>query len=664
MPEMSLPDAIQLGYQHLTASRFAEAELVAQQILAVVPEQPRALHYLAIAQHQQGRVDQAIPNYLKAIALDANDAEPCCNLAEAYRSIHRYEDAVASARQAIARAPQFAVGYTNLGVALNYLGKHEEAEQVLRQALAINSSDANTYNALGISFQSRRYRDEALQCYQYSLQIQQNAPGTLNNYATLLQEMNRHEEAVEAYRQVIQLNPNASETYSNLCNALRALERNDEAVAAGRRAVELSPDRPEAAINLASAVQGIGQLHEAIAMLEPVLERFPTHVEGLNQLGNAHHRLGNLGQAIEIYKKTLAIKGDANEIRSNLALALEKSGHHDEARRQYEAIIRDDPKNNEVRFNYGLLLLHAGDLPHGFAEFEYRWNCVGFRKERRYTNYPHWDGNDLTGRSILVHAEQGLGDSIQFVRYLPELQARYRPERIIFECQPELGRLLADCPGITQFFVRGELAPTFDVQCPLMTLPLLMKTSLETIPGGVPYIKADPARVEHWRNRWREQGASPTDLRVGLVWAGSPKHHEDRFRSIPLALFAPVAAIPGVKLVSLQKGPATMQLSAAPFAIENLDPEINSWFDTAAVLETLDLLITCDTGPAHLAGAMGRPVWTLSHFPGEWRWLQVRSDTPWYPSMRLFRQKTRGEWVGPIAEVAAALREFKETRTT
>ena len=662
MPEMSLADAIQLGYQHLTAGRFAEAELVAQQVLAVFPEQPRAIHYLAIAQHQQGRVDQAIPNYQKAIALDPNDAEPCCNLAEAFRSQHRYEDAITAARQAIARAPQFAVGYTNLGVALNYLGKHEEAEKVLRQALAINSSDANTYNALGISFQSRRYRDEALQCYQYSLQIQANAPGTLNNYATLLQELNRHEEAVEAYRQVIQLNPNASETYSNLCNALRALERNDEAVAAGRRAVELSPDRPEAAINLASAVQGIGQLHEAIAMLEPVLERFPTHVEGLNQLGNAHHRLGNLDKAIEIYKKTLAIKGDANEIRSNLALALEKSGHHDEARRQYEAIIRDDPKNNEVRFNYGLLLLHAGDLPRGFAEFEYRWNCVGFRKERRYTNYPHWDGNDLTGRNILVHAEQGLGDSIQFVRYLTVLQERYHPERIIFECQPELGKLLANCPGITQFFVRGELAPTFDVQCPLMTLPLLMKTTLETIPGGVPYVHGEPARVERWNARWREQGASPTDLRVGLVWAGSPKHHEDRFRSIPLKLFEPLAAIPGVKLVSLQKGPATQQLAAAPFAIENLDPEIESWFDTAAVLETLDLLITCDTGPAHLAGAMGRPVWTLSHFPGEWRWLQVRTDTPWYPSMRLFRQKVRGEWADPIAAVAAALREFKDKR--
>jgi tetratricopeptide (TPR) repeat protein len=659
---MSLADAIQLGYQHLTANRFAEAEMVAQQVLAVFPEQPRATHYLAIAQHQQGRVAEAIPNYQRAIELDAADAEPCCNLAEAYRAQHRYDEAIAVARQAIERAPGFAVGYTNLGVALNYKGQHAEAETALRQALAINSQDPNTYNALGISFQSRRFRDEALQCYQYSLQLMPNAPGTLNNYATLLQEMNRHEEAVEAYKQVIALNPNASETYSNLCNALRALERNDEAVAVGKRAVELAPDRPEAVINLASAIQGIGQLHEAIDLLVPILEKFPTHVEGLNQLGNAYHRLGDLDKAIEIYRKTLAIKPDANEIRSNLALACEKSGHHSEARTEYEAIIAVDPNNNEVRFNYGLLLLHAGDLPNGFKEFEYRWNCVGFRKERRYLNFPYWDGSDLTGKTILIHAEQGLGDSIQFVRYLKVIEERYHPARILFECQPELGRLLADCSGVSHFFVRGEQSPPFDVQCPLLSVPRVMGTTVETIPGGVPYLKADPARVERWRNRWREQGSSPAELRVGLVWAGSPKHHEDRFRSIPLAMFAPVADIPGVKLVSLQKGNMAMQTANAPFAIENLDPEIESWFDTAAILETLDLLITCDTGPAHLAGAMGRPVWTLSHFPGEWRWLQVRTDSPWYPSMRLFRQKKRGEWAGPIAEVAAALRERKEAR--
>jgi len=303
-------------------------------------------------------------------------------------------------------------------------------------------------------------------------------------------------------------------------------------------------------------------------------------------------------------------------------------------------------------WNLALALLVQGHFPEGWEEYEWRWKTKGLLSPRQLLPQPLWDGRPLAGRAILLHAEQGLGDTIQFIRYLPLVAQR--GGRVIVECQPELQRLVQAMTPDIPVLARGQPLPDFAFQCPLLSLPKALGTTLATIPATVPYLHADAQNVQMWRDRLAGHGSA---LKVGLIWAGNPHHKNDRNRSVKLASLAPLAQVPGVQFYSLQKGAAAAQAKTPPPGMDLIDrtDDLQDFADTAAMIANLDLVIAVDTSVVHLAGALAKPVWTLLPYCPDWRWLLKRQDSPWYPTMRLFRQPEIGDWDSVIQQLAAAL---------
>jgi len=331
------------------------------------------------------------------------------------------------------------------------------------------------------------------------------------------------------------------------------------------------------------------------------------------------------------------LKPDYADAHSNLANALKEEGRTAEALTYYQIALWHQPDAPSVRWNRALTWLQAGNFEHGWPEYEWRWQ----RKQTpaRPFRQPRWDGSPLHGRTILLYSEQGLGDTIQFVRYAS--MVKERGGRVVVECPGMLLDLFRSCSGIDQLVAEAQPLPDFDVQAPLMSLPALFRTTLETVPAEVPYLHADPNCIEKWRQRLTYDGT----LKVGICWQGNPHHQWDRHRSIPLCYFAPLAEVPDVKLFSLQKWHGVEQLRELTGRLPIIElSDAETFADTAAVMTLLDLIITADTSVAHLAGALGVPVWVALAKIADWRWLFDREDTPWYPTMRLFRQPTLGDW--------------------
>jgi len=347
------------------------------------------------------------------------------------------------------------------------------------------------------------------------------------------------------------------------------------------------------------------------------------------------------------------------EAHNNLGAACKDLGRVDEAIACYRRALELKPAYVEAHWNLAFALLLAGDWQHGWPEYEWRWQ----RKEwspRRFPQ-PMWDGASLAGKTILLHAEQGLGDTIQFIRYASIVKRH--GAAVLVECPKPLLGVLEGCPGVDQWIAQRDGLPAFDVHAPLLSLPGILKTTVENIPAEIPYLFARPALID----RWRQALIDLDGFKIGIAWQGNPKYGDDRVRSIPLRCFAPLAQIPGVRLVSLQKGAGSEQLAEARdlFPVADFGDQLDQsgpFLDTAALMKNLDLVIAADTAAAHLAGALGVPVWLALPFMPEWRWLLDRSDTPWYPSMRLFRQKERGNWGGVFDEIHNALRERLSSR--
>jgi hypothetical protein len=351
---------------------------------------------------------------------------------------------------------------------------------------------------------------------------------------------------------------------------------------------------------------------------------------------------------------------DNFDAHSNLALVLLKSGDATEALERYNQIIARWPQKRDSLANRSLALLMLGDFPRGFAEYEARWTPDALEAHRRVGRI--WDGSDPSGQTLLLASEQGYGDTIHFVRYAALLADR--GARVVVACQPEVEPVVRTVPGVSQILRRGEpIDVKVDAILSLASLPRVMGTTLETIPANVPYVTADPQRVRAWRERL---SADPAKLKVGIVWAGSGLHQNDRIRSCSLADLAPLSAVEGVRLYSLQKGAPAKQLESAPpgMNVTPLGDDLHDFGDSAALLDVLDLLISVDTSVVHLAGALARPVWTLLARGPDWRWMLGRDDSPWYPTMRLFRQTTLKDWKPVIDRVADELRAMVAAKGT
>ncbi len=419
-----------------------------------------------------------------------------------------------------------------------------------------------------------------------------------------------------------------------------------------------SPQFGSGFVNLAYVLHRLGALDQALVMARAGADLLPESMEASHILAAVLLSQGDFLAALQVYAAIPFPHKDHPATLIGKGLALRAMGRLDEALAVYASAIAAAPDNAEAHFNYAEALLVSGDFERGWSEYEWRWRRRHARPRPLGTP---WAGDALAGRTILLHAEQGYGDTLQFVRYAPMVAAL--GGKVVLEVPPPLLRLMQSVPGVDQLVVRGGTLPPYDVHCPLLSLPHLFKTSLGTIPAATPYLHPDPTAVTAWRAVLPPDG----QLRVGLVWAGSPHRTEagvaliDARRSVPLSCFAPLGGVAGIHFISLQTGAPAEALRHPPpgLTVTACLSDSMDFADTAALIATLDLVISVDTAVAHLAGALHCPVWVLSRLGGCWRWLETRDDSPWYPSLRLYRQTHATDWTAVISQVRRDLEEFR-----
>lgn len=616
--QTDLAALVQRAGAHHGRGELDAAEDLYRQVLGAQPGHFDALHLCGVLMQQRGRSAEALELIGKALAANARVAAAHANYGSVLAALGRHAEALASYNRALALKPDYAEALYNRGNALAALTRFEDALTSYAQAIALRP----------------------------------DYPAALLNRAQLLQRLSRPREAIASFDLALALAPGNADMFNMRGNAHYALQSYPAALADYDRAAALRADAAPIHNNRGNALRGLGRHQEALAAFDRALALAPDYAEAHNNRGNALLELNRIADALADYERTLALKPGFADALVNRGNALHFLGREREAIASFDAAIALSPQLAEAYWNRGLSLLALGDFARGWPDYEWRWKRDSELKPRGFAQ-PQWRGEDLHGRTILLHAEQGYGDIIQFIRYLPMVVAK--GGKVVLEIPDDLKPLIGGIAGVTAVVRRGEPLPPFDVHCPLMSLAGAFGTTLATIPAPVPYLQAPDERVQQWQARL---GAAQAP-RVGLVWSGKPTHKNDRNRSIPLTLLAPLLQTAGVTFVSLQKDYRDADratLAAAPLI--RLDGALADFADTAAAITALDLVIAVDTAVAHLTGAMGKPLWLLLPAIGDWRWLQDRADSPWYPSARLFRQPRIGDWPSAIAEVSRELALF------
>ena len=540
----------------------------------------------------------------------------------------------------------------DLAVQHHRAGEFQQAETIYRQLIAQQPNHAPSHYMLAVMGHQHGRSADALPLIDKAVSLNPGSPDYHMFRGVVLVGMQRYEEAVSAFRHVTILRPGDAQAYNNIANAQRTMGQLEEAIATYRTALEIQPEFPEAYSNLSATLKESGRFDEAIDAANQAIAQRPSYSGAHCNLGTALKAKGELDRAMAAYRQSVAIDPNYADGYYNIANLHKERGELNEAADAYAQALSLRPDFASARWNLSLVKLLRDD-PDAWEAYEARWLVAPTPMNRGYAQ-PLWEGDDLAGRTILLHAEQGLGDTIQFIRYAP--MVKEKGGTIVVLCQTELKRLLSGQLGIERVVSDDASAQPFDVHCPILSLPRVFRTTPETIPANVPYLTADANLVEQWRQRMSNQ---PAGLKVGLVWAGRPQNRGDAQRSLELASLAPLAQVEGVELYSLQKGDASAQAKSGLAGMRMTDwaAELSDFADTAALLANLDLVISVDTAVAHLAGAMAKEVWTLIPFAPDWRWKLGRSDSPWYPTMRLFRQERWGDWNSVIEQVAAGLRE-------
>jgi tetratricopeptide (TPR) repeat protein len=462
----------------------------------------------------------------------------------------------------------------------------------------------------------------------------------------------RLDEALSTLSRAAALDPDDPKVHANLGSILTRLNRPEDAVACYRRALTIAPDYAEAHYNLGATLIALDRQEEALACYDKVLAIAPAHGRALINRGSVLSALNRHEEAITCYDKILASDPQYAEAETNRGTALQWLNRVDEAIDRYDTAIAVRPEDAIAHWNKGLAALYRGDFDTGWREYEWRWRKPDFGGNRSRHPEPQWRGEtDVAGKTILIFSEQGLGDVIHFCRYASLLAAR--GATVLLEVQAALKPLLQSLPGVSAVFARGEPLPAFDLQCPVMSLPLAFKTDAATIPANVPYLAPSAEKTALWTSRLGEK----TKMRVGIAWSGTPTQKNDRNRSMPLARLTPLVSDARFEFHALQKDireADVATLKSLP-ALRIHSDALGDFDDTAALTAAMDLTISVCTSILHLAGAMARPAWGMLTFSPDWRWQMARADSPWYPSVRLFRQTKVGDWDGVVARVGAEL---------
>ena len=640
--------------------RVDDAMALYQQIIETDPDHAGAIHLLGVGLSQKGQfklaaqfiqnaivLNAAIPefhlnlgnalmgledwaaaeySYGRATALQGQMPEAWFGLGNARARQNRTEEAISAHQQALNLRPDFAEALLNMGQLLLSLQRLDPAVTALARAGNLRPLDPQPRYMMGQALEIAGYPDEAATLYASLVELQHCPVSLLFDAGNRLAAMKHYEPAVECYKIAVERAPEEVEIWNNLANSLRALDRLEEARNAYARALALSPGSPAILSNLGTVLKDLGLLSDAVSIL--------------------HH-------AIDM--------GGGVQARSNLGHALYLQGHLNEAEQCFIQALTLAPNDPDATFHLGVVQLRLGKWDTGWKHYEARWDLSRSHEQRRHQTIPQWQGEDIAGKTILLWSEQGLGDTLHFIRLAQQVKAK--GATVVVECQPALVSLLTAMPVLDRVVAVGGELPNFDVQIPLLSLPHILGLTLDNLPPAAAYLAPPQDRKTVW-----DGGLSTSGLKkVGLVWSGESGRQDvecvliDRRRSIALKTLAPVLDVPKIQFVSLQLGTARVQVNRFPQVIDPTD-RLKDFADTAALIEHLDLVISVDTSVAHLAAAMGKPVWLLSRFDGCWRWLKGRTDTPWYSTMRIFEQKVAQDWQEPVAALAQELVQWVETR--
>ena len=633
--------------------RFDEALESYDRALGIRPDYAEALNNRGGALIELTRLDEALESCDRALKIKPDYAEALNNRGSALRGLNRPDEALESCNRALKIRPDYAEAHFNRGNALVDLKRSAGALESYDRALRIRPDYAEALYNRGVALQGLERREEALESYDRALRsygrelkINPDYAKALNNCGLALEELDRIEEALESYDRALNINPDYAEALNNRGNVLRDLKRFDEALETLDRALTIEPNYAGALNNRGNALRDLKRLDEALESYDRALAIKPDNAGALNNRGVTLSGLKRFDEALETFDRVLRIKPDYVEAHYNRGVALQALHRVEEALESYDRALKINPDYADAQWNESLCRLLMGDFALGWQKHEWRWKKeLGIGNPRNFEQ-PLWLGKeDLENKTILLHSEQGLGDTIQFCRYAR--QTAQLGAKVILEVQPPLKTLLKDLEGAAMVFGRGENLPDFDYHCPLLSLPLAFKTDLSNITNSS-YLKSDRQKIEAWESRLNKHSKK----RVGLVWSGSTGHQNDHNRSIAFEEFKTLVN-DHADYYCLQKELRSADKAVLEQAhnIRFLGDELKDFSDTAALVELMDLVITIDTSVAHLAGAMGKEVWILLPFNPDWRWLLGRSDSPWYQSARLFRQPRIGDWQSVLVDV-------------
>jgi len=627
---------LELAVRYHRAGELDAAELHYRRILRLDPRHADALHLLGVAAHQRGRHREAAELIGRAVAACGSCAGYHCSLGAVLRDLEDLPAAVQSFQRAIELDSQFAGAHYNLAMALEHLGRWDEAAASYRDAVRLAPEFADAHNNLGRLCAARGDYASAASAFRSAVSARPEFAAAHYNLGNALAALGEPENAVDAYRAAVRLDSSVPEFHNNLGTAWKELGRYDEAARSFRAALALRPHYAEACNNLGSVLQFSGDLAAAERCFLDALAIRPAFAGALTNLGNIRNEQGRIAEAIDYYEQALQL----------------------------------EPQSAEARFNRALARLRSGDFSRGWAEYEWRWKR---QVAPRDFVEPAWDGERREGQTILLYAEQGLGDEIQFASCLPDALARC--DAAIVECDPRLVSLFARSFPRARVTARPierdprnrKVRPHCDAQIALGSLPGLWRRSTEEFPATAGYLVPDAERVARWQDRLAQLGDG---LKVGITWRGGAEPSVQRRRSTELSQWSRILSVPRATFLALQYGPVADELSTlrqATGLVVHDWPEADRWNDIddlAAQIAALDLVITVDNSTAHLAGALGTRVWTLLPFASDWRWLMQCDRTPWYPRMTLFRQDRPGEWDGPLERAAQTLETWILTATT
>jgi tetratricopeptide (TPR) repeat protein len=589
-----------------------------------------ALFQKASELHRQGNQDQAKKAYQQILAIAPRHADTLHLFGILMIQTNQFENASELIAQAVAIDPNQALYHSNLGVAWDKIGDAYRAEQCFRRAIELAPNHADYHFNLGIALRAINRPQQAIDCFDQSIRLQPNHAKSFMNRGIALIDLELHEQSLDSYDAALAIRPDYVEALANRSIALHELKRWSESIASCDRAIAIKPDFAEAHFNRGIALKGLQQYDAAIASYETALRCKPSFPQAHFNRGNALYDLKRIREAIA----------------------------------SYEAALSLEPRYGEATYNLSIALLLSGDFERGLELFEVREQRDTPGRVQHSFSKPRWNGIDsLAGKRILICSEQGLGDTIQFCRYVPLLMETGL--RVLFAPQSPLRKLMETLLPSVEIVDLNDPTLEFDFHLSLLSLPLALKNYLPSvsfkIPCSIPYLTADPSRVESWRNHIGDSG-----FKIGVCWFGSTGENA-RGRSFPAKQIESISQMDGVRLLCLAKGKALSEWKeetdeSAKLAIETFGDEFDegpdAFLDTATVMLACDLVITCDTAVAHLAGALGVPVWVALKFVPDWRWMLNRSDSPWYPTMKLFRQTTNGDWNSVFAEMRTELEQL------